>query len=188
MFEQPCGTLPECYIDDNNVGWSWQENGRGLLKTIYWQTMLECGSMTNRFLHTRKSAFNLIDPLVEAANQRFSVLLQGKLVDLCKSLPATASGQEFFWRWDNLYPNMKIYSTRFKMKWSTQTVTKWYWNLCRRNIRAFWSYRAVWRRWLMRCSPSCRGWGYCFRWKRKCEFWHWTSSISHKFTRWTTLM
>ena len=64
------------------------------LKTVYWRTMLERNSTTGRFLRTRESAFNLIDPLIEAANKRCSVLLQDELVVMRKSLPATAAGQE----------------------------------------------------------------------------------------------
>ena len=66
------------------------------LKTNYWRNMLEHRSTTSRFLRTRESAFNLICPLIEAANRRSSVLLQDELVVMRKSLPATAAGQELF--------------------------------------------------------------------------------------------
>ena len=72
------------------------------LKTNYWRAMLERNSTTNRFLRTRESAFILIDPLIEAANKKFSVLLQDELVDMHKSLPATAAGQELFSRMGQL--------------------------------------------------------------------------------------
>ena len=66
------------------------------LKANYWRNMLEHRSTTSRFLRTRESAFNLICPLIEAANRRSSVLLQDELVVMRKSLPATAAGQELF--------------------------------------------------------------------------------------------
>ena len=66
------------------------------LKTSYWQPMLERNSTTSRFLRTRKSAFDLIEPLIEAKNNRNLALLQEKLVDVRKTLPATATAQELF--------------------------------------------------------------------------------------------
>ena len=57
---------------------------------------MERNSTTSRFLRTRESAFDIIEPLIDAANKRSSVLLQDELVDMRKSLPATAAGQELF--------------------------------------------------------------------------------------------
>ena len=64
------------------------------LKSKYWQSMLERGSTTGRFMRTRESAFNLIDPLTGAANERSSVLLQKGLVDIGKKLPCTSDGRQ----------------------------------------------------------------------------------------------
>ena len=101
MFEELCGKnafqsviLTTTMWDevDKEVG----EERERELKTKYWQSMLERNSTTSRFLRTRESAFDLIEPLIEAANVRSSVLLQDELVDLRKTLPATAAGQELF--------------------------------------------------------------------------------------------
>ena len=66
------------------------------LKSTYWKTMLERGSTTGRFMRTRESGFNLINPLINAANKRSSVLLQAELVDMHKKLPSTSAGQQLF--------------------------------------------------------------------------------------------
>ena len=101
MFEQLCGKNAFHNVILTTTMWDEVEEKTGEdrereLKTHYWRTMLERNSTTSRFLRTRESAFNLIDPLIEAANRKFSVLLQGELVDMRKSLPATAAGQELF--------------------------------------------------------------------------------------------
>jgi hypothetical protein len=65
------------------------------LKSVYWQAMLQRGSTTGRFMpRTHKSALSLIDPLIDAANKRSSVLIQNELVDMRKKLPSTSAGQE----------------------------------------------------------------------------------------------
>ena len=66
------------------------------LKEEYWRAMLERGSTTSRFWGTRESAFDVIDPLLEAANKQSSVLIQRELVDMSKSVPATAAGLKLF--------------------------------------------------------------------------------------------
>jgi hypothetical protein len=66
------------------------------LKSKYWKALLERGSTTGRFMGTRESAFNLIDPLIDAANQRNSVLLQRQLVDIGEKLPLTSARQALF--------------------------------------------------------------------------------------------
>jgi hypothetical protein len=63
------------------------------LKSKYWRNMLDHGSTTGRFMRTRESAFNLIYPLIDAANKRNSVLLQRELVDIGKKLSLTSAGQ-----------------------------------------------------------------------------------------------
>ena len=72
------------------------EDREAQLKKEYWRTMLERNSTTSRFLRTRESAFELIEPLIDEANKRSSVLLQDELVDMRKTLPATSAGLESF--------------------------------------------------------------------------------------------
>ena len=62
----------------------------------YWLTMLARNSTTSRFMRTRESAFTLIDPLIEVANIRSSVLLQQELAEMRRKAPSTSAGQEFF--------------------------------------------------------------------------------------------
>jgi hypothetical protein len=66
------------------------------LRSTYWKLMLLGGSTTNRFRQTRKSAFTVIDPLIDAANICFSVILQQELEDMRRKLSSSsrADGEE----------------------------------------------------------------------------------------------
>ena len=101
MFEELCGKNAFHNVILTTTMWDEVDEETGEdrereLKTKYWRTMLDRNSTTSRFLRTRESAFDLIEPLIDAANRRSSVLLQDELVDLRKTLPATAAGQELF--------------------------------------------------------------------------------------------
>ena len=101
MFEELCGKNAFQNVILTTTMWDevdeeTGENRERELKTEYWRSMLERNSTTSRFLRTRESAFDLIDPLIDAANRRSSVLLQNELVDMRKTLPATAAGLELF--------------------------------------------------------------------------------------------
>ena len=72
------------------------------LKSNYWKSMLDRSSTTSRFMRTRESAFEVIDPLIEAANKRSSDLLQKELMDMSKKLPSTSPGQEAFLKMKDL--------------------------------------------------------------------------------------
>ena len=101
MFEELCGKNAFQNVILTTTMWDEvdEETGKDRereLKTNHWRTMLDRNSTTSRFLRTRESAFNLIDPLIEAANERSSILLQNELVDMHKSLPATTAGLELF--------------------------------------------------------------------------------------------
>jgi hypothetical protein len=101
MFEELCGKNAFQNIILTTTMWDEvdQETGEDRereLKEVYWRTMLKRNSTTSRFLRTRESAFNLIEPLIETATRRSSVLLQKELVDMHKNLPATAAGLELF--------------------------------------------------------------------------------------------
>jgi hypothetical protein len=101
MFEELCGKNAFKNIILTTTMWDEVDKETGEerereLKTKYWRFMLERNSTTSRFLRTRESAFEVIEPLIDAANKRSSVLLQNELVDMQKSLPATAAGLELF--------------------------------------------------------------------------------------------
>ena len=51
---------------------------------------------TGDSLRTRESNFELIEPLIETANNRNPALRQEKHLDMRKSLPPTAAGRELF--------------------------------------------------------------------------------------------
>ena len=66
------------------------------LKATYWRAMVALNSTTRRFNRTRESAFALIDPLINIANTRISVLLQKEMVDMRQKLPVTSAGRELY--------------------------------------------------------------------------------------------
>lgn len=103
MFEELCGKnalqsiiLATTMWDEVDV-----ETGEARERELksnpkYWQTMLARNSTTSRFMRTRESAFTLIDPLIEIANIRSSVLLQQELAEMRRKTTSTSSGQELF--------------------------------------------------------------------------------------------
>jgi hypothetical protein len=98
MFEQLCGKntfrnviLTTTMWDEIDVETG--EDREGELKSKSWRNMLEHGSKTGRFMRTRESAFDLIEPLLDASNRRTPVLLQHELVDMGKELHSTSAGQ-----------------------------------------------------------------------------------------------
>ncbi|KAF8811580.1 hypothetical protein BYT27DRAFT_7252672 [Phlegmacium glaucopus] len=101
MFEELCGKNAFENVILATTMWDEIDETTGVarereLKSKYWKAMLDRNSRTSRFLRTRESAFTLIDPLIDAANKRSSVLLQQEMVDMRKKLPATSAGQELF--------------------------------------------------------------------------------------------
>ena len=101
MFEELCGKNAFHNVILTTTMWDEVDEETGEerereLKIQYWRKMLELGSTTRRFLRTRESAFDVIEPLIEAANCRRSVLLQDELVNMRRSLPATSAGRELF--------------------------------------------------------------------------------------------
>ena len=101
MFKDICGKNAPQNVILTTTMWDEVDEETGEdrerdLKSNYWRTMLDRSSTTSRFLGTRESAFNLIDLFIDAANRQSSVLLQNELVDMRKSLPVTAPGQELF--------------------------------------------------------------------------------------------
>ncbi|KAF8805168.1 hypothetical protein BYT27DRAFT_7192832 [Phlegmacium glaucopus] len=107
MFEELCGKNSFQNVILATTMWDDIDNATGAareeeLKSKYWRAMLDRNSTTGRFLRTRESAFALIDPLIDAANTRSSVLLQQEMVDMRKKLPATSAGQKLFSEMEHL--------------------------------------------------------------------------------------
>ena len=101
MFEKLCGKNAFHNIIFTTTMWDEVDEETGgererELKAKYWRSILERhdSSTTSRFLRTRESAFDVIESLIDTANRRSSVLLQDELVDMRKSLPATAPAQK----------------------------------------------------------------------------------------------
>jgi hypothetical protein len=101
MFEELCGKKAFQHVILTTTMWDEvdEETGEARereLESKYWRAMLERNSTTRRFLRTRESAFELIFPLIDAADKRNSILLQDELVDMRKKLPSTSAGRELF--------------------------------------------------------------------------------------------
>jgi hypothetical protein len=61
------------------------------LKKKFWASMLNLGSATARFMHTPKSAWDIVDLLVPKEQLR-ALAIQHELLDLGRSLPETRAG------------------------------------------------------------------------------------------------
>lgn len=101
MFEELCGKNAFHNVILTTTMWDEVdgETGRlreGELKSRYWRSMLDRNSTTSRFMGTRESALRLIEPLIDAANKKSSLLLQQEMVDLRNKLPETSAGARLF--------------------------------------------------------------------------------------------
>ena len=99
MFEELCGKNSFKNVILTTTMWDdvdevTGETREGELKSIYWKTMISRGSSTGRFQGQRDSAFRLIAPLLDEANNRNALLLQKELVDLDMRLNETHAGQK----------------------------------------------------------------------------------------------
>ena len=97
MFEELCGKNAFHNVILTTTMWDEVDDETGdlreqELKSKYWRSMLERKSTTSRFMQTRESALRLIEPLIDAANTRSSLLLQQEMVDMRTKLPATSAG------------------------------------------------------------------------------------------------
>jgi len=63
------------------------------LKNSYWEAMIERGSTIRRFLLTRSSAFEVLEPILRELNKRKALLLQREVEDLGLKLNETRAGQ-----------------------------------------------------------------------------------------------
>jgi len=65
------------------------------LRDEFWKTMINRGSTISRFEGTRDSAFRVIRPLLDAANDRHTLLLQKEVLNIELRLRETTAGQKF---------------------------------------------------------------------------------------------
>jgi hypothetical protein len=92
MFEVLCGRnaiqnviLTTTMWDEvDEVTGRYRENE---LRSKYWKSMLQRSSTTSRFLGTPESAVQVIQPLIDKANDRSSLLLQQEMVAMRTKLP-----------------------------------------------------------------------------------------------------
>ena len=101
MFQELCGKNAFHNVILTTTMWDEVNEETGQLreeelKSRYWRSMLDRNSTTNRFLGTRESALHLIEPLIDAANKKSSLLLQQELVDFRNKLPETSAGAKLF--------------------------------------------------------------------------------------------
>ncbi|KAF8805169.1 P-loop containing nucleoside triphosphate hydrolase protein [Phlegmacium glaucopus] len=127
MFEELCGKNSFKNVILATTMWDDIDDATGAareeeLKSKYWRAMLDRNSTTGRFLQTRESAFTLIDPLIDAANTRNSILLQREMVDMRKKLPATSAGQQLFSKMEYLVRKREelLHQVRNEMKRSSR--------------------------------------------------------------------
>ena len=101
MFEKLCGENAFQNVILTTTMWDEVDEQIGRLreeelKSTYWRSMFDRNSMTSRFLNSRESALRLIEPLIDAANKKSSLLLQQEMVDLRNKLPETSAGARLF--------------------------------------------------------------------------------------------
>jgi hypothetical protein len=101
MFEKLCGKNAFQNVILVTTMWDEVDEETGTareteLKSNHWRAMLDRNCTTSRFMRTRESAFALIDPLIDEADKRSSVLLQQEMGDMRKKLPQTSAGLALF--------------------------------------------------------------------------------------------
>ncbi len=72
------------------------------LKNSYWKSMVDRGPSMRRFLRTRQSAFEVLEPIIEEARRRKTLLLQREVEDLGLRLNQTSAGQTLSMQLDEL--------------------------------------------------------------------------------------
>jgi len=97
LFESLCGeefnkiVLATTMWDevDGRIGCN-REND---LKNSYWEAMVERGSTIKRFLLTRPSAFDVLEPILREVSKRKTLLFQREVEDLGLNLNETRAGR-----------------------------------------------------------------------------------------------
>ena len=99
LFESLCGedfykiVLTTTMWDhvDERTGYD-REN---VLKDLYWKAMVERGSSVRRFLLTRTSAFEVLEPILEGVRHEKPLLIQREIEDFGLRLYQTSAGRTF---------------------------------------------------------------------------------------------
>jgi len=99
QFEDLCGKKGFLNIVLTTTMWDDvdKETGEareGELRGNFWKGMITRGSTITRFKNTRDSAFQVIRPLLDAANDRHQLLLQKEVLDVELKLCTTPAGQK----------------------------------------------------------------------------------------------
>ena len=107
IFQKLCGKEALRHIIFTTTMWDDVQDDEGErrekeLRTKYWKTMIDQGSMVARFFSTLESAWNVVEPLLLEANDRCAVQIQEEMVDLKKQLPETKAGKELYNTLDKL--------------------------------------------------------------------------------------
>jgi hypothetical protein len=130
MFEKLCGKDAFYNVILTTTMWDEVDGETGRLreeelKAKYWRSMLDLNSTTNRFMNTRESALRLIEPLIDAANKKSSLLLQQELVILRNKLPETSAGARLFFETERLVKERQAILERMRkaMKHSDEDKT-----------------------------------------------------------------
>jgi hypothetical protein len=130
MFEELCGKNAFHNVILTTTMWDDVDEETGHvreeeLKSRYWRSMLDRNSTTSRFMGTRESALRVIEPLIDAANKKSSLLLQQEMVDLRNKLPETSAGARLFSETELLVKRRQevLERMRIAMKHSSQDKT-----------------------------------------------------------------
>jgi exonuclease VII small subunit len=95
MFEELCGNVAMANVVIATTKWDQISEEVATvreeqLKGKFWASTLSLGCVTARYMHTHKSAWDIVDLIV---HKRLNALqIQQELVDLGKALPDTAAG------------------------------------------------------------------------------------------------
>ncbi|TFK44967.1 P-loop containing nucleoside triphosphate hydrolase protein [Crucibulum laeve] len=101
MFEELCGKNAFHNVILTTTMWDEIDEEVGIQREKelihkYWKSMMDRKSKTMRFNNDRHSAFLVLAPLLETANQRHATLLQKEMVDMHYQLRETSAGQSLF--------------------------------------------------------------------------------------------
>ncbi|TFK33827.1 P-loop containing nucleoside triphosphate hydrolase protein [Crucibulum laeve] len=107
MFEELCGKNAFQNVILTTTMWDEVNEEVGKLREEelihkYWKSMMDRKSKTMRFENDRQSAFNVLAPLLESANERHAIRLQKEMVDMKYQLRETSAGQAMFSKIEDL--------------------------------------------------------------------------------------
>ena len=111
LFEKLCGrefsTIALTTTMWDEVDQAVGEQREKELREIYWKTMIDRGSTVKRFLSTPASAFDVLRPILDRANEIQSVRLQEEVTDLGTKLKETDAGRLLAIQLEELVPKQQ---------------------------------------------------------------------------------